>query len=314
MKSRITLKKITSSLSPSDITTQIFLLFLTFVNLIFAASVNSWYIFVPVNIIIIVLIALIVLVYEKESNKSLKVIRFWYPMAMIIFIFKEVYHIIFSLNTGDWDPMLIKIDHFIFGLNPTEWIFRFQNSYLTEFLQIIYFLYYFVIIIYGLELYLWGRYKEFLYAVFVLLTGFYLSYIIYIIIPAAGPRFYLHDFINTDTELPGIFFTKYIRHFLNFAESIPAGVSVDAVKYVQRDAFPSAHTEVSILIAYLSHKIKSKSFYFYLPYCIFMIISTIYLRYHYVIDVIAGCITAFITIILANAIYKRTEKQKPARI
>ena len=299
------MRKILKQLSLSDITTQVFLLFLTAVNIIFAGSISSWYIFIPVNIVIIVLITVIVLAYKENSNKLLKVIRFWYPMAMIIFIFKEVYHIIFALHSSDWDPMVIKIDHFIFGLNPTEWIFRFQNSYLTEFLQIIYFLYYFVIIIYGLELYLWGRYKEFLYAVFVLLTGFYFSYIIYMLIPAAGPRFYLHNFINTDSELPGIFVTKYIRQFLNFAESIPAGVSVDAVKYVQRDAFPSAHTEIVVLIAYLSHKIKSKSFYFYLPYCILMIISTLYLRYHYAIDVIAGVAAAIITIIFANKIYKK---------
>ncbi len=67
---------------------------------------------------------------------------------------------------------------------------------------------------------------------------------------------------------------------------------------------PSAHTSLAIIIVYLSKKIRSKSFYFYLPYLVCMLISTIYLRYHYVIDIAAGVVLAFITILIGKIVYR----------
>jgi membrane-associated phospholipid phosphatase len=105
-------------------------------------------------------------------------------------------------------------------------------------------------------------------------------------------------------ELPGVLLTNILRDIINFGESIPKGITNP--EYVaQRDAFPSGHTIIILLITYLSHKIRSKSFYFYLPYSVLMIFSTIYLRYHYVIDLIAGVFIATITVYIANLIYKR---------
>jgi membrane-associated phospholipid phosphatase len=198
---------------------------------------------------------------------------------------------------------LINIDSLIFGVNPTQWAFRFANPLLTEFLQIIYGLYYLVIPAYGIEVFMKKRYKDFNYSVFVLFIGFYLAYILYLIFPAVGPRFHLHDFYAIQAELPGLFLTEPIRAFLNFGESIPAGVT-NPQDYVQRDAMPSLHAEVAILLAYLAKKLNMKSFYFYLPYCILMLVATIYLRYHYVIDLLAGALLAFIPILIGKLMYQ----------
>lgn len=264
------------------------------------------------NLILICLIVFIVCKYESKTDferealdskfSFLKITRFWYAIPLILICFKEVYLIIYLLYSSDYDALLIKIDQDMFGVNPTQWIYKFSNPLLTEVLQIIYLIYYLVIIVYGLELYLWRRFDEFKYATFVILVGFFSAYLIYMLFPAVGPRFYLHDFKAIDRELPGILFTDWIRAILNIGESIPANVP-NPQDYVQRDAMPSAHAEIAILLAYLSRKIRSKSFYFYLPYCILMIISTIYLRYHYVIDIIAGLLLAVITVVFCNSIY-----------
>ena len=134
------------------------------------------------------------------------------------------------------------------------------------------------------------------------MLGFYISFIGYVIFPAIGPRFTLHDFHLTDTELPGIFLAEKIRSFINFVESIPDNVP-NPQDYAQRDAFPSGHTIIILLITYLSRKIKSNSFYFYLPYSILMLFSTLYLRYHYFIDLVAGIPVVLITIFIANKLY-----------
>lgn len=213
------------------------------------------------------------------------------------------------ISAGDvlHDEYLIQIDRWIFGTDPASYLSNYLNPYLTEFLQLIYGLFYLMPIIYAMELYLWHRYEELKYAIFVVFFAFYLSFIGYLLVPAIGPRFTLHDFLSLQSELPGIFFADKIRYLIDLGESIPANIS-NPEKFAQRDAFPSGHTIIIILITYLSHKIKSKSFYFYLPYSILLIFSTVYLRYHYVIDLIAAIPFAVITILIANKIYKNKIK------
>ena len=292
------------------------MLFLTAVNVIFNSILPFWYILASVNIILIVLISYTVISYEskpdeekaklKEKFSLLKLIRFWYPMIVILYIFKEVYLLVRPVNPNDCDLALINIDYWMFGVNPTVWIYRFANPILTEFLQIIYSLYYLVIPAYGIEIYIKKRYGDFQFSVFVLFIGFYIAYVLYLIFPAVGPRFHLHNFYSIDTELPGLFLTKPLRVILNFGESIPAGV-VNPQDYVQRDAMPSLHAEIAILLAYLSKKLKLKSFYFYLPYCILMLIATVYLRYHYVIDLIAGAALAVAALWIGKLMYQEKD-------
>ena len=299
------LTRIFKYLDPADIVTQAMFLILSLILLIFNIKVDYWYLFIPLNVILIYAIWKIVSVYEHkietnnineaDEKSLLKVLRYWYGVAAILIIFKQVYFIIFSLNLPDWDILFIKMDYSIFGVNPTQWIYKFENPFLTEFLQIIYSYYYPMIVVFGLELYLRHRYKEFKYSIFIIFFSFYFSYVLYMIFPANGPRFHLHDFATISTELPGIFFTDYLRAFLNFGESIPRGVH-NPQDYVQRDVMPSLHIITAFLIMYLSGKFRLKSFYLYVPYLILMAIATIYLRYHYVVDIIGGIIVALFTI------------------
>ncbi|MCI0450522.1 MAG: phosphatase PAP2 family protein [Chlorobi bacterium] len=240
---------------------------------------------------------------ESTEKSFLKILRYWYGVAAILIIFKQVYFIVYSLKPSDWDLLFIKMDFIIFGVNPTQWVYRFENPILTEFLQIIYAYYYPMIVVFGLELYLWKRFKEYKYTIFIIFFSFYFSYLLYMIFPANGPRFHLHDFSAISSELPGLFLTEYIREFLNFGESIPSSVP-NPQDYVQRDVMPSLHIITAFLIMYLSWKFNSKSFYFYLPYFLCMAAATIYLRYHYVVDIPGGLIVCVITILLGKLVYK----------
>ncbi|MBZ0201701.1 MAG: phosphatase PAP2 family protein [Ignavibacteria bacterium] len=240
---------------------------------------------------------------EKDARSVLKILRYWYGVAAILIIFKEVYFIIYYLKPADIDPLLIKFDFILFGVNPTQWAYRFKNPILTEFLQIVYAYYYPMIVVIGLQLYLGHRYKEFKFTIFILFFSFYFSYLLYFFFPANGPRFHLHEFYSITAELPGLFFTEHIRAFLNFGESIPPGVS-NPQDYVQRDAMPSLHTITAFLIMYISWKIKSRSFYFYMPYFFCMVAATVYLRYHYVVDILAGLVVCAVTILLGNIVYR----------
>jgi membrane-associated phospholipid phosphatase len=302
---------------PSDIITFGFIILLSIIDIIFLNKIKNWQLLLAVNALVVYFIWLIVKAYGQKLKRGeitndkfsvLRLLRYWNPVILILYIFKQVYYIIYYTKPLDWDSTLISIDRWIFGTDPTVWIYHIANPWLTEFLQIIYIFYYIIIGIYAYELYSNKRFEGLEYAVFILLLGFYISYIGYMIFPAIGPRFHLHSFHDITTELPGIFLTKYLRWILDFGESIPAALP-NPQDYAQRDAMPSAHTQIAVILAYLSHRIKSKSFYFYLPYCFLMMFSTIYLRYHYVIDIFAGIIAAIITILIGNYIYRKTGRR-----
>lgn len=305
-------------LHPADLVPVSYLIIVGLIFLFFSRSIAYWYVLLPLNLIVAFGLVELVSRYEislVESGKPeqdfkspLKVLRYWYGIAAILIAFKESYYVIQSLKPQDIDAILIKWDLFLFGTNPTVWAQQFVNKYLTELLQITYFFYYFMIIVFGLESYLWHKYWNFKYTILVLFTAFFMSYLLYMIFPANGPRFHLHNFYSVTKELPGIYLTEPIRAFLNAGESIPPGVS-NPQDYVQRDAMPSLHIAIAFLILYLSWKFKSKSVYFYLPYFILMTAATIYLRYHYVVDIFAGILISFVSIYLAKAAMSRKTGQ-----
>jgi membrane-associated phospholipid phosphatase len=232
-------------------------------------------------------------------------------MAVILLTFKALYFVIFPLHGRDYDDLLIAIDRWIFGVDPTVWIARFAHPLLTEILQIAYASFYFLFVIMGIELYRNGRMKDFLFFVFLILYGFYLSYVGYFFLPAVGPRFTLHDFYSTDAELPGLLFAKVLRDFVNIGESIPTDVSNPAA-FTQRDVFPSGHTMMTLVMIYFVWRFRLKTKVFITVVGSLLIVATVYLRYHYVIDLAAGALFAALCIWSAPRVYRWWERLKAA--
>lgn len=290
-----------------------FFAFLSVVSIVFVNEFPERALLPLFNIAIIVIAVYIVSEYESRYEDDFsapplfRFVRYWYPVFTILFCFKEVYVIMFSRGDKLMDELLINADRLLFGFDPTVELSGYSNPFATEFFQIIYGIFYLMPVIYASELYFWHRYEEFKYASFMIMFGFYLSFVGYLMVPAVGPRFTLHDFHSTDTELQGLWLTQIIRDIINFGESIPKNAT-DAIHVAQRDAFPSGHTIVITLITYLSWKIRSKSFMFYLPYSLLMIFSTVYLRYHYVIDLIAAIPFVLVTIGITNYFYSEKKK------
>jgi membrane-associated phospholipid phosphatase len=201
-----------------------------------------------------------------------------------------------------YDNVLIDIDRFILCFDPTVELFAIANPLLTEVLQIVYGTFFFLPIILGIELLLENKDEEFLFEATAVIFGFFLSYLGYIVIPAIGPRFTLHDFHMNNIEMPGLFMTNYLREIVNSGESIPAG-TLNPALHAQRDCFPSGHTLITLVVMYLSVRYKACTRYFLIPSGTLLIFSTVYLRYHYVIDLIAGALFMVFTIWSSHKIY-----------
>lgn len=298
------LKKYFFPLQPVDLVVIVFAVILIVLDIIFHSSIKHYLALISVNVVVIIFVLVVTNLDVRHENKILRSIRSWYIAPMILLTFKQLYFMIAPMHGKDYDTLLIEIDRWLFGVDPTVWLWQFSHPLLTEIIQIAYSSFYFLFIIAGYELYKKGEFEKFYYAAFLIVYGFYLSYIGYFFLPAVGPRFTLHDFNATNTELPGLFLTNFLRDFVNYGESIVKG-HPNPIDVVQRDVFPSGHTQLTLVLMYISAHYKMKSKLFLWIIGILLIFGTVYLRYHYVIDLIAGGVFMILTLLTAKFVYNR---------
>lgn len=301
------MKRYIKALNVFDICVVVFYFFLISLNMIFYERVHYTINLLVIEILTIVFVFIVAYQHQSVNNSLWKNLHFWYLAPMIFITFKQLYFMVHPIHPTDYDELLIKIDRFLLGVDPTHWLYQFSHPIITEILQIVYTSFYLLPIIVGIDLLKNRRFEEFEFAAFLIVYGFFLSYLGYFSLPAVGPRFTLHDFYNIDKELPGLFLTPYLREFVNIGESIPNG-TINPHLLVQRDVFPSGHTQMTLLTMYATIKFNTKTRYFIIPIGTLLIISTVYLRYHYVIDVIAGAIFMIITLWTGKKIYKAWNK------
>lgn len=303
-------KKVFAALRPLEYAFIAFYGIMSALCILYANRVEYWYLFVLLNATIA---GFIILLGDKiigREGKFFKVISYWYPAPLLLLTFKEIYFLVHSIRgSGIQDGLLIEIDFAVFGFHPTQALYHYAHPLLTEILQIAYASFYFLPMILGVALYFQGKIREAEYVIFSVVFGFFLSYIGYFIFPAVGPRFTLHDFYTTDAELPGIFLTTIIRDILNIGESIPPGTK-EAILYVQRDVFPSGHTMMTAMVMYFAVKYSSRHRVFLLITGALLIFATVYLRYHYVVDVVGGLVFLLFSLVLGKWFFSAIESAK----
>lgn len=284
--------------------------FMALMSVIYFGVVGSApgaYLLLGVNLVIGVLIMAAGRGAARSDSAVLNIIRDFYPAVMIYVVFKEVHLVIQTMQRVDFDPVFIGIDRWLFGTDPTVWLSRFAHPALTEFMQLSYTSYYFILLALGVALYRKDHRGVFPIAVFTITYGFFLSYLGYMLWPGVGPRFTLHDFASLDLDLPGVWLTEGLRIVINAGESIPPGAA-NPYALAQRDVFPSGHTQMTLLAMYFAHRYRIRSRYVFDVIGILIIISTVYLRYHYAIDLVAGALFAAATIGTAPLLMRWWEK------
>jgi len=137
------------------------------------------------------------------------------------------------------------------------------------------------------------QWEAFEYYVFMIALGFCLSYLGYLLVPAVGPRFTLAH-LHTE-PLRGLLTFDTIHH------------TIDSLEAIKRDCFPSGHTEMTLVTTYYAWKYHKKTFAVMLPVGTMLIAATVVLRYHYVIDVLAGAVLAALVLWIGPHLYRWLE-------
>ena len=218
------------------------------------------------------------------------IFRHWYPLFYVACCYREMAIIIAGIRHNHADEALAALDHAFWGVYPTVWLERMYSPPLTEALQIIYTLFLPMAMFVPFLIWRQKRMAEFRYMAFLLAIGFMVSYLGYLAVPAHGPRFLLADFQHQ--PLKGLWLFNSMQATLNRLEQD------------HYDCFPSGHTEITILACWLSRSISHKLFWVYFLYTLCIVFATVYLRYHYTVDLLAGVVVALVLILAAPCLYR----------
>ena len=226
------------------------------------------------------------------------------PFLACVLIYTNLHDTIGFVNTHDVHLTLAALDRHLFGVVPCVWAERFITPQRTELMSFFYVSFFWVAPSTSLLLLLQGRWREFRAATLGVLVCFYLGYLLYLMFPAAPPRLVLvYEFKKTLYGYPQLFSNLSARTF----ELLP----VDS-----RAAFPSLHAAVSLVALIYAWRYLRLWFWLLLPITTGLWLSTIYLRHHYFVDVLAGWALAPLAAALAPRIeawWLRLRREPPAR-
>jgi membrane-associated phospholipid phosphatase len=237
-----------------------------------------------------------VLLFEvKRPNPTSRLFHYWYPLLYVAACYKEMATLIPPIRQMSADQWLADLDFRLWGVHPTVWLERIQTPWLTETLQIVYTFFVPAVLLVAFLLWNQGRYKEFQFYAFLIASGYLVSYVGYLLVPARGPRFLLRDLQHLPLE--GLWFFHGMQNTLDRLES------------AHYDCFPSGHTELTILAWWSSRMLGNRLFWVYFAYTPSIIFATVYLRYHYSVDVLAGAVVAAALIVATPSIYRGLQER-----
>lgn len=244
--------------------------------------------FILTRIIFVFAFIFSLVIKNKISNNFFQLLQNILVFALMTFLYKET-AMLNTLIFPKIDEFLSNLDQNIFKFQPSiEFSKHFNSLFFSELFYFGYFCYYLLpLVVLGiLYKFLPQKIEEF---GFILITSFLLYYFIFIIIPAEGPQFYF-TFPDNYIEAQGIF--------------------GNAIKLIQKNgeaptaAFPSSHVGISWIVIFWLYQNFRKSVKYFLPFVILLMFSTVYIKAHYFVDVVAGFLTAPIVFFLTFKFYK----------
>jgi len=207
-----------------------------------------------------------------------KIIRDWFPFFVLCSSYYALYsNLMLRINPHTADSSLSKIDAAIFGNQVSFLLEPLIRPWLTDFLNAVYFSHVLVFPGVALYFYLSGETKAFRRLMMGYLTLFLLSILSYLLVPAIGPEKFFADQYAQD--LHGQAVSRGVDYIIN----------VGRVGY---DCFPSLHVGVPVLISIYLFVYRRKFFVPAVIYALLMCFATLYLRYHYAVDVMASFVYA----------------------
>ena len=215
--------------------------------------------------------------YYGKTLHVIKGFRDYLPLPVLGFLFytlgggRELTHL---AGFPDSTACLIKLEEFVFTTQLTQIFSRISTPLLTEYLSFIYFFYPWLIILVSLWLGFKGEYRLFRGYVAAIVFASCTAYAFFMVLPAVSPEYV----INYDEPLTGGYFYNKLGEYSSTVRDSGNDCCL----------FPSLHVALS-MIPWLFMRLHDRRL--DAPFAVLAVsewISTVYLRRHFGVDVLAG--------------------------
>lgn len=261
--------------------------------------------------IVVVTLALVV-VYHKYPCKVTAFLRVGFQLALLSYWYPDTFE--FNRLLPNLDHLFADAEQAIFNAQPAYWFHRcYPQMWISEPLNMGYVAYFPLIAVITCW-YFVKHFDLFEKIGFVLTASFFIYYILYMVLPVAGPQFYFPA-IGEENVLAGIFpavgdyfnlhpelmpYTEqgqgFFYHLLELSHE--AGERPTA-------AFPSSHVGISTIIMLMGWRSSKKLTLWMLPFYILLCISTVYIQAHYLIDIFAGWISGYLLYVFTSWLFRK---------
>lgn len=231
----------------------------------------------------------IILGFACGSNQptNYKVLLDWMPLLAIPLLHRETEFLTKCIHQHSFDTFFIGLEKKYFPSILKSYQSTKNSKLISEIIHFCYLTFYFFI--FGVPMYYYLTHNDLLFAksTFLILSILLSCYLTNSLIPVCGPR-NIYQKIN-DARSEGMIF-KFVHHLLQ--EGSTHGT-----------AFPSGHTAIAAGVILFAWYFQPTMLYVVLPFGIGIIISTIYGRFHYMLDLIFGLIYALGAFLLTLSVF-----------
>lgn len=260
-----------------------FLAALILLQLVFWQEIPQGHWLLPLYLGSFLLLAVTVFTARASSRAAIRLLDdLIVPIIVLLVVFETMGYSIPALNSNWLEPALVRMDGWFFGMTGAEYLERFYSRPLLDLMHLFYVSFYFIPLSLLIVMYRRGNRAELQHAVAAIGLTFYADFFLYYVFPVLGPYRNAQIHFTRDIVASGGALTHILRSFLDHAE------------IATYDSFPSGHVAATLVTIFLAYRYRLKLRGLYVFLCVMIVISTIYLRYHYVMDLPAGVVVALV--------------------
>ena len=254
----------------------------------------------------------LIYLYQKYPCRLLAFVRMVVQMSFLAYWYPDTFE--FNRLFPNLDCFFASAEQWIFNCQPSvEFSKLCPDIWFSEPFNMGYFAYYPLIAIVAIYYFVF-KFEWFEKASFVIVTSFFLYYLIYIFVPVAGPQFYFPAIGMDNVEACNFLsIGDYFNHnaILLPGPNFEQGLFFELVEASQEvgerptAAFPSSHVGISTILMIMAWRVNKKLCYGLIPFYALLCCATVYIQAHYLIDVFAGWMSAVAIYILSTWMYKK---------
>ena len=254
----------------------------------------------------------LIYLYQKYPCRLSAFVRMVVQMSFLAYWYPDTFE--FNRLFPNLDCFFASAEQWLFNCQPSvEFSKLCPDIWFSEPFNMGYFAYYPLIAIVAIYYFVF-KFEWFEKASFVIVTSFFLYYLIYIFVPVAGPQFYFPAIGMDNVEACNFLsIGDYFNHnaILLPGPNFEQGLFFDLVEASQEvgerptAAFPSSHVGISTILMIMAWRVNKKLCYGLTPFYVLLCCATVYIQAHYLIDVFAGLISAVAIYILSTWMYKK---------